>query len=298
MKPTIAILGRPHFPLETELVTFLERLTKRTFVGSIDAPLEGKPVSIGPDGVLWEGIDLTSCDLVFVQQQFPWPQPQQVDRYDDAESWQTKGAAEREARALAIAAVSIAARYCRVVNRPDSMHQTAAPAISLDRLARSGFVVHQWSLEPAPQPDQLGARFVIDACGRDRWHVPERPAPGQPAIVFEPVTNEIVTLLMAGGGCIAAVHHRDGSEWTSSPGKRVALNDLDAAHVSLALDAARCLELDLAGISLVTSNPSTIVFVEPSPDLDQWHRIVGTDLIKGLGESLIRLVANDRMETL
>jgi hypothetical protein len=226
---------------------------------SLDAPLRNQPVTVSPGEVVWEGVDLLEAGAILVEcPLFPWPQPQLPDelRFEPPEPG-ARISPEREARSLALSAIWIASRTVPVWNPPAAAHLAASPAVALERLAGAGLPVHPWALEPAPDTAGEG-RLVLDAAGRDRWHRPSRPAPGEPAIVLEPIRGEVLDLLVVGGGP-AGVR---GRGWQDVPEEAAAL----------ATAAALALGLQIASVSVAAAPASAeILAVEAGPDLAEWN---------------------------
>ena len=226
---------------------------------SLDAPLRNQPVTISPGEVVWEGVDLLGAGAILVEcPLFPWPQRQFPDdlRFEPTGPG-ARISPEREARSLALSAIWIASRTVPVWNPPAAAHLAASPAVALERLAGAGLPVHPWALEPAPDAAGDGC-LVMDATGRDRWHRPSRPAPGEPAIVLEPIRGEVLQLLVVGGEPVGA----RGRRW----------EDVPPEAAGLATAAARALGLQIAAV-LVAAAPasSEIVAVEAGPDLADWN---------------------------
>lgn len=217
MEKQIVLIGIPGSSLVDELVSCLGRTDSPYCTLSLDAPLEGKPVTVAPGAVMWEGVDLLHADAVFVERPvFPWPQmllPTGRFQDFDHEQWVVF---QREASSLTVSAILAAAEVRPVINPPASAHLAVSPSIALDRLAREGILVHPWSLEPAPPRDRAGAGFVLDACWLDRWHSPTRPRVGEPSLVLEPFPGEVVSFIVVGGKSAGALRYPSGASWAES----------------------------------------------------------------------------------
>ena len=242
---------------------------------SLDAPLQGRPVTVGPGEVLWEGTDLLRVGAILVEAPiFPWPQPQVVEdlRFDPVEG-EARISPEREARSLALSALWVASQTRPVWNPPEAGHLAASLAVALDRLGAAGLPVHPWSLEPAPEAGILEG-LVIDCAGPERWHQPSRPGPGEPAIVFDPIPSGIIDLLVVGGRTVGATADRT--------------QEAPPEAGDLALRAAGALGLAIAQVSMVGDPRSLkILRVEAGPDLAAWNTRLDGRLAPLLIERLV-----------
>jgi hypothetical protein len=241
------------------------------FVSRLDAPLQGKPVSVSSTRVLWEGTDLNSAGAVFLESPlFPWPQPPlPPDDSSTREGYKRWAAFQREAKSLMVSAVSAAAGKARIVNPMKAAHLAVSPAVALDRLGSEGFTVHPWRLEPAMRNGALR-----DAAGRDLWHSPGRPPLNEPSITFDSFKGDAVSMLVIGGQSIGA-----GSIGTEA--------------AALAIDAVASLGLDFAAITLLTS-PPRILFCEAGPDLAGWDRALEGRVARALAQHLVDITTNLR----
>ncbi len=191
------LLGRRGSPLCDRLAACLEGRGVRAAVSTLDAPRAGRPVTVDGAGVRWDGLDLTAARTLFLESPlFPWPQPLRdpgtglVDPAADA--------AEREARSLVVSAVLAAAESVRTVNPPRAAHLAASPALALDALAAAGVAVQPWRLAATPADAERADVLVFDAAGRDYWHAPSEPAPGDPALLVERPAVSALTYLVLG----------------------------------------------------------------------------------------------------
>lgn len=220
MEKPVILIGIPGSTLIDEVAACLARVDFPHCTLSLDAPLEGKPVTVSPDAVFWEGVDLVRGGAIFVERPvFPWPQmllPTEPFHFDlTHEEWLVF---QREAGALIVSALRAAAEVSPVINRPDAAHLAVSPSIALDRLAHEGIPVHPWRLEPAPSGDGYDAGFVLDACGRDRWHSPKGPPAGEPALVLDYFPGEVVTFIVVGGTSVGALRYSSGGSWAERYG--------------------------------------------------------------------------------
>ncbi len=274
MPRTLAFLGVEEAGL---LPLLVEAATARgtACVGlSLDAPLQNRPVTIGPGEVFWEGFDLLGAAAVLVEAPlFPWPQAQPLpDGPFETPPSGARLSPEREARSLAVSAVRIASETVPVWNPPAAAHLAASPAVALERLADAGLAVHPVGLGPAPESGG-DPRLVLDAAGRDRWHRPSRPAPGEPAILLDPFAGGTLEVLVIGG-------RPAGARGTSG-------EDVPEDAAALAGAAARALDLRIASVVVTAApGPAEVVFVDAGPDLADWNARLGGRLAPLLVERL------------
>ena len=311
MPKPIVFLGLPGSPIGTDLATRFGRAASSGHAFhalSLDAPLENKPVTVTSGAVFWEGVDLLRAGAIFVERPvFPWPQPQLPPRKlrGDA-AYKLWIVFQREANSLVASAIAAAAEVTPVVNAPAAVHVAVSPALALDLLARQGLRIHPWALEPAPLTDRRRNALVIDACGRDRWHSPDLPQPGEFVLVFEAFSEEVVTFLVVGEKTAGAIRYRGAEAWArrgeieepvcesdsalSPPG-----SESVAAADRLARDAAKALDLHLAAVSVRTGPSSpAILLCDASPDLAAWRKHLGPGLAAVLSDHLISLASHQQ----
>jgi hypothetical protein len=310
----IVLIGIPGSTLVDEVADCLGRADFPYCILSLDAPFEGKAVTVAPDAVFWEGVDLLKGGAIFVERPvFPWPQmllPTEPFHFDlTHEEWLVF---QREASALIVSALRVVAEVRPVINPPAAAHLAVSPSIALDRLAREGIPVHSWRLEPAPSGDRSKAGFVLDACGRDRWHSPQSPQAGEPALVLESFPGEVVTFIVVGGTSVGALRYSSGGSWVERYGtggagearKRVGTaagedspEPLDALESvaeaeELANRTAAALGLGFAAVSIRTgASPHSVLLCEAGPDLAEWNRIMDGRLAAALADHLISVAS-------
>jgi hypothetical protein len=274
VSPSLAYLGLDEFGFGRRVVEAAKARGMSCVVLSLDAPLRNRPVTIGPGEVVWEGTDLLGVGAIVVESPlFPWPQPQlpEVLSFEPPVPG-ARISPEREARALATSALWIASEGRLVWNPPGSACLAASPAIALDRLDHAGLPVHSWRLEPSAGQDQAGC-VVVDCAGRDRWHRPAAPAPGEPALVLDPTEGEILDLLVVGGRLAGARGHRS--------------EDVPPEAADLAARAAQSLNLAIAAVSIAgPSGSPEVLMVEAGPGLAEWDTRLGGRLAPLLIERL------------
>ena len=266
-------------------------------LASLDAPLLGLPVTVRAGTVVWEGTDLERAAAVFVERPvFPWPQPQQVLTAASGVVSSRAESGDREARSLVLSALLAASQSVRIVNPPSCCHIAASPAIALERLRARGFAVHPWRL--APTPENTGGLIVIDAAGRDRWHAPATPAPGDPSLVCEPPEGEVHTLLVAGDAVAGGVAHEAASAWAAGiAGATAHLAGIEVES-DLACAAAKALDLDFCAVTLaITGVAPTILMIEAGVDFLAWDDALGGRLAPCIATHLVSIARNSTVRT-
>lgn len=317
MKEEIALIRIPESDLVEDIAANLSGSHFLCRILSLDAPLEGKPVTMAGGNVSWEGVDLMQVGAVFIERPvFTWPQtrlpsdPVHIEL--PLKQWTVY---QREADSLTVSALSVVAEAVPMINPPSTVHMAVSPAVALERLAAAGIEVHPWSLGPAPHPGDPSGGLVIDACGRDRWHEPLRPDEGEPSIMIEPVTGEVVTFLIIGDTCSGAARHGKGGEWIVWHGRNggsgaeepgtgaddaVGQEILSAPEsCGEALDMAKqtiaALGLGFAAVSiLVGASRNEVLLVEASPDLAAWNRMLDGRAAAALADHLISIARSSQ----
>jgi hypothetical protein len=299
VKPTYAVLQTPGSSVGDSLARRLEERGAAAALLDLDAPLRGEPVTVRPGSVVWQAVDLTAAAAVLVERPvFPWPQPQRLRELirDGAPDPELVGA-EREARSLIAAAIPAVAEAGRVVNPPHATHLAASPAIALDGLESAGLAVHPWRLAPAP--DDAAERLLLDAAGRDLWHEPGTPPPGEMAIEPDPFDGEILSILIAGGSPLGGLRHADGPAWLA--GEQVAQlppEEIPTAAAALAGDAVKRLGLDFAAVALIlAAERPGLLWLDAGPDLAAWDEALEGRVAAGLADYLIDVASGDRGRT-
>jgi hypothetical protein len=306
MPSTLALLTLPGSALGDALRPRIEARGMECRVLDMDAPLTGKPVTIRPRRVTWEGFELLLAGALLIEKPvFPWPQPMHIETLPPDGDGQARAlTAEREARALIVSAIRVAAESLPVVNPPDACHFAAAPATALDRAAAAGVPVARWRLQPAVSlaagtgtghseggnPDGP-AVLTLDPVGNDRWHAPSPPKSGEPALVVDVPPGPVTTVLVVGDRVAAAVRHEDARAWAwrgLTAGQPLASIDPPAAETGV--QAARACALHLAAVALGGS-PSAVIALDPAPDVSAWGRITEGRILDALAGHLVHLAA-------
>ncbi len=275
MLPTFVHIGLPESPFGARFAEAVRSLGIAAETASIDATIEGGTVTVRPDAVLWEKIPLLDAVAVVVEAPlFPWPQPLGAAPRGAGGAAPLPFAVEREARSLALSALSLVAESRPVWNRPAAAHLAASRAVALARLETAGIPVRAWKLLPAPERGDREDGIILDSVGRDRWHRPSRPSPGEPALVLGPVAGDVVSVLVAGGAAAGGERHPSAAAWSSgSPGAPLASAAVPKPLADAAIAAARALGLDIAAVALA-GDPAATLLVETGPDLSVWDDLL------------------------
>lgn len=295
VKPIYAVLRTPGSPLGESLARRLGERGGQTRLLDLDAPLRGEPVTVRPGSVIWQEVDLIAAAAVLVERPvFPWPQPQRISELirDGAPDPERVGA-EREARSLIGSALPAAAESGRLVNPPSAAHFAASPAMALDALEDGGLAVHAWRLAPAPE--ETGGRLFLDAAGRDLWHEPGTPSPGDMAIEPDPVPGELLSVLIAGENPLGGLRYADGEAWVAGkPVAPLAPDEIPGNAAERACEAVKSLGLGFAAVTLIgeADRPSLLWF-DAGPDLAAWDRALEGRVSTGLADYLIAVAAGD-----
>lgn len=301
MEKSIALIGIPGSRFTDEVAAHLGDSRISRHILSMDAPLEGKPVTTAAGTLVWEGVELTQCEAIFIERSiFSWPQtripPEGLDL-----SYKQWSVFQREAAALSISALLVAGDRVPVVNPPKAAQMAASPSIALDRLVGRGLPVNRWELGPAPPREGSGGGIVLDSCGRERWHNPGRPGEGGHALILEPFQGEAVVFLVVGGRCVGALRFPDGESWArwcdSSDVGETARPELVADPESLpgAADLARrtaeALGLGFAAVSIGSGSARpSVLLCEVSPDLAAWDGLLEGCAAAAMAEHLVSIV--------
>jgi hypothetical protein len=291
MHGPVVILADAASPLPAIIEAEMRRLGASACVLSLTAPLEAGRVSILPDAVVWEDVDLTRAGAVLVERPlFAWSQPHGGERLiEDGVPSPRLVTAEREACSLALSAMLIASGVTRTVNPPSAAWLAVAPAMALHRLARRGLPVHRWRIEPAPEGDRL----LVDSVGRDLWLDPERPPAGEPALTFDPAPGEVVSLFVIGERLVGGMRFGDATSWARrEAGEPLGEQEVSPRLAEVALQVAVVLEVDIVVVSaLVRADEPAILLADTAPDLAEWNIALGGRLASTLADHLIEAAA-------
>jgi hypothetical protein len=189
-----AFLARPGSPLA-------ERVALRST--SDCTILDGADPRVVVDGesVLWNGTDLGARNALVVEAPWiSWPQPiAEAREGETAEALQRRGIAQRERRALHVAALRIAARRMPIANDPALAADLAMSApLALERLGVARVPVCEWRVVADAPPRAGSVRLALTA-----EHGP-RQAEGPQLLEIDAVPTSTRRQLCIGGSWIAA----------------------------------------------------------------------------------------------
>jgi len=239
-------------------------------------------VIVAAQRVRWNGVELTGLDALIVEAPWiSWPQPIAEGRAGEpAVDMQRRGIAQRERRALHVAALRIARSRIRVINDPERAADLAmCSALALERLAAAGVPTCRWSVVATPSQRAKIARISLTA-----EHGPTPRAHGA-ALEIDLGAGEVTRHL-----CIA-------DEWIASA-KCASLhaplpNAIDTdppSHAELAQRALAQLGLEIGCVHVANG---AVAFVDAAADLQAWDlasdgRVAGA-LANWLTRSPIRI---------
>ena len=294
--PTYAVLRTPGSLLGDSLARRLEQNGAKAALLDLDAPLRGEPVTVLPGSVVWQDVDLNAAAALLVERPiYPWPQPQRLgELLRDGAPDKDRAGAEREARSLIVSAIRAAAESTRVVNPLQAVHLASFPAIALDQLEAAGLGVRPWRLGPAP--DETEGRLLLDAAGRDLWHEPGSPAPGDAAIEPDPIQGELLSVLVAGEEPLGGLRYRNASSWAAGrPDAPLGAGEIPAAAAASSRAALESLRIDFAAVTLIAEETRPgLVWFDAGPDLAAWDRALDGRVAAGLVDYLISAAAGGK----
>ncbi len=257
---------------------------------ALDAPLGGEAVTVRGARVVWQGCELDAAGALWLAQPlFPWPQPLLPPcELPDLQNVQRWIVYQREARALAVAALQVAAETVPALNPIGAAHLAVAPAVALDLLAARGLPVQPWRIASFDAPGAAAAAAVdpvaVDAAGRDRWHQPAALPAAAPRLSFDGYAGAVVEVLVVGGEAIGARSWTHAAAWAAvRNGEREQAADPDAgtacdpapwAQLGCAATAALALEMAAVSVAAEPRASAAIMLVDAAPDLDAWERLL------------------------
>lgn len=289
MSRPVVLFALADSPLAARVAARLAERDVPVCVLDLDAPLSGEPVTVRDAAVTWQGCDLGDAAALWCEQPvFPWPQmiPPPCDLPDAAnfERWRHY---QREARALAVAALAAAAETVPLLGSLAAAHLAVMPTVALDRLAAAGLDVQPWRVTAAPPGS---GELVRDATGRDRWHRPAAVAPsGRPRRYLAPVAGPVTEVLVIGGAVAAARRWPNAAAWNAGDaGAPAAAGDL----AEPACRGARALDLEILQVALAGGMPAAAILeADAAPDLAAWDALAAGAVAAALAERLAALAA-------
>lgn len=294
MNRPVVLLARSESLLAARVAELLTATNVPTLILDIDAPINGEPVTVRDDHVRWQGHDLGAAAALWLEDPlFPWPQmipsPCELPDVANFERWRHY---QREARALAVAALAVAGATVPVLNPVGSAHLAVSLTAALDHLAAAGVPVHPWRVTGgATALDEL----VVDAVGSDRWHRPASVPAGSRCLCFAPVPGAVTELLLIGGDVVATRCWPHAADWTQPPAHIAPVVATDAA-APLAELGRRCvavLELEILQVACVESATGPAVLrAAAAPDLAAWEAQAAGCVTAALARRLTVLAAS------
>ncbi|MEN8007976.1 MAG: hypothetical protein ABFS42_13235 [Candidatus Krumholzibacteriota bacterium] len=268
---TVALLGVSDSPVSDRLRGLLAGMDIPARMLDLDAPLQGEPVTVRGDEVIWQGFALHTAAVVWIEKPvFPWPQmlppPFPLPDVENFNRWRNY---QREAQALAVSALATASESATVVNPPWSAHLAVAPITVLDKLADGGIPVAPWRVGSVSTDNQEPV-VAIDATGHDRRHPAGALPPDAPRLVFPSLGGEVMDVLLIGREIAGCRRWSDPAAWTSSEPAQ-----LDTSAPDQAADLASCvastLALEIVQVSCVGGGEGPAVMtVDAAPDFNTW----------------------------
>jgi hypothetical protein len=294
MNRPVVLLARAESLLAASVAELLTANNFPTLILDIDAPVNGEPVTVRDDHVRWQGHDLGAAAVLWIEDPiFPWPQmipsPCPLPDVANFERWRHY---QREARALAVAALAAAGATAPVLNPVGSAHLAVSLTAALDHLAAAAVPVHPWRVTGgAIAPDEL----AVDAIGHDRWHRPAGVPIGAARLCFAAVPGAVTELLLIDGEVAAARRWAQAADWVRTPA-RTAPEVATEAAAPLADLGRRCaavLELEILQVACVESATGPAVLrADAAPDLAAWDVQAAGAVAAALARRLAALAAS------
>lgn len=294
MNRPVVLLARSESLVAERVAGILAAGGFSTLILDIDAPINGDPVTVRDERVHWQGHDLAAAAAIWLEEPvFPWPQmippPCPLPDVANFERWRHY---QREARSLAVAAVSVAGATVPVLNPVGSFHLAVSPSVALDRLAAAGVPVHPWRVTGgAPDPDELS----VDAVGRDRWHRPIGVPAESPRLCFAPTPGAVMELLLIGGETAAARRWTQAADWTqaAAPARPVDPAEIVAPMAGLGRRCAAVLELEILQVACLEGGMEpAVLLADAAPDLAAWDVPAAGVVAAALARRLAALAAS------
>lgn len=230
----------------------------------LDAPMRAGALTISPEGVLWQGFDLTRARTVVLEcPWFAWPQANVT-----VSAAKERLGGEREARALALSALHVAARHARVVQPLRAAFYATSPLAALGVCAASGVRVRPWSAVAARPASSDG--IWLDWVGHDAWTDPCPPAVGEPAWQPRPFDGPVTSVLAIGDSIVGARRFENARAWSERRSASVC-SHVEHAVTELASHARRALDVEWLQVDLLASaDGAEVLSVDVGPDLAAW----------------------------
>jgi hypothetical protein len=294
MNRPVVLLARAESLLAASVAELLTANNFPTLILDIDAPVNGEPVTVRDDHVRWQGHDLGAAAALWIEDPiFPWPQmipsPCPLPDVANFERWRHY---QREARALAVAALAAAGATAPVLNPVGSAHLAVSLTAALDHLAAAAVPVHPWRVTGgAIAPDEL----AVDAVGSDRWHRPAAVPAGSARLCFAPVPGTVTELLLIGGDVAATRRWAQAADWAWCPARTEPTVATEAAAplAELGRRCAAALELEILQVACVENATGPAVLrADAAPDLAAWDAQAAGAVAAALARRLAALAAS------
>jgi len=298
MPAPVALLGIENSPLPERLAGLLAQEGVPTRLLNLDAPLAGEPVTVRGAEVVWQECALHTAAVLWLERPvFPWPQMLPAPcPLPDVENFNRWRAYQREAQALAVAALAAAAEQVPVVNPPSSAHLAVAPTVALDRLTAAGLPLVPWRVGPARDSDVVSVG-ILDATGHDRWHPAGALPPDAPRLSFDDDDGTVTELLVVGGKIVGTRQWPDTANWAASDPTTTA-TVAPAPLTGLALRAATALALEVVQIACRNdSAQAAVLLAEAAPDLTTWDTHLDGAASTALARRLVVLAGTAQGDT-
>ncbi len=249
----------------------------------LDAALTGGGLVITPNSALWQGVELTQMEAVISERPwFAWPQATLASS-TSAE----RRIAEREARALSLSALHVAAERTRVMQPLGAAALAVAPLTALDVCAAAGLDVRAWRLVAA-RPSSPAAPW-FDLVGADAWTAPRTPEVGQPAWHPEPFDGAVSSLLVVGDEFVGARGYADADAWQAARAADGA-PEISPNARKIAQIARRALGVDWLQIDLLDApSGAQVLAAHVGPDLAAWDRDLRGSVARAFAALLAKL---------
>lgn len=295
MTPPVVLLGLPDSPLGPRLADLLTAQGWTTQLLDLDATLNGEPVTVRGDTVVWQGCPLHEAAAIWLEQPlFPWPQmlpaPCPLPDVENFERWRTY---QREARALAASALAVAGDHVPVINPLVSAHLAVTPTAVFDLLAAADLPVHPWRIGAPPGPSDL----VLDATGHERWH-PAAPLPDDaPRLVIDSVDGPVTDMLIVDDAVVGARAWADGLTWAAASQAPVGA-DAGGDLMDLGRRVITVLGLEVTQVTCAGTMEGPVVLrANAAPRLAAWDDLLNGAVATALARRLADLAAATRGDT-
>jgi hypothetical protein len=240
---------------------------------TLDVAQEGGALTVEPDRVVWEGVDLLQASVVVVEKPvFAWPQAPVAEPEAPEGPGDSVAARWRETSALLLSALHATALRVPVLPAPAVARLACSPFACLDRLARHAIPVHGYLLTSTQASSGSVTR---DVCGSDLAHRPGAPGDGDARILLDPGEGEILDVLAIGGRGVLAGRYPTIEAWAADGDPAPLEGSLSPEVQALVHAVAVDLSLEFVRIAVAPEKELRVVWVDAGPDLGRLDRIHG-----------------------